>query len=150
MSEVSTFRLYLLRAMYLIIAVGLALTIWPLIVPPPDNVPHMASVVRAVLGAVSLLALLGIRYPLKMLPLLFFELLWKVIWVLAFGLPLWRSHQLTAGTQDTLFNCMLGVVLVPIVMPWGYVFRHYFRVPGERWGRAGVQPRSGAEAKPAR
>ena len=29
MSEVSTFRLYLLRAMYLLIAVGLAIMIWP-------------------------------------------------------------------------------------------------------------------------
>jgi len=142
MSEVSMLRLYLLRGMYLLIAVGLAVTIWPLILAPADDVPHMASVVRAVLGAVSLLALLGIRYPLQMLPLLFFELLWKVIWVLAFGLPLWRSQQLTAGTQDTLFNCLLGVVLVPIVLPWGYVFRHYVRGPGDPWRRAGAQPLS--------
>ncbi len=29
MSEVSAFRLYLLRAMYLLIAAGLATTVWP-------------------------------------------------------------------------------------------------------------------------
>jgi hypothetical protein len=39
----------------------------------------MRGVVRSVLAAVSLLAVLGIRYPLKMLPLLFFELVWKTI-----------------------------------------------------------------------
>lgn len=135
MSEVSTFRLYLLRAMYLLIVVGLGITIWPGIVSPPATLSHMGGVVRSVLGAVSLLALLGIRYPLKMLPLLFFELLWKSIWVLAFGLPLWRNQQLDANTRETLNACLMGVVLVPLVLPWGYVFRHYLKSPGERWGR---------------
>src|ERR1700741_1319800 len=125
MSEVTTFRLYLLRAMYLLIAVGLGITIWPSILSPPENLSHMGSVVRSVLGAVSLLAVLGIRYPLKMLPLLFFELLWKTIWVLVFGLPLWYAQKLDAGTQETLQACLLGVVLVPLVMPWGHVYRHY-------------------------
>ncbi len=81
MSEVSIFRIYLLRARYLLIAVGLAIMIWPGILSPPENLSHMGSVVRSVLGAVSLLAALGIRYPVKMLPLLFFELVWKCIWV---------------------------------------------------------------------
>jgi hypothetical protein len=135
MSEVTTFRLYLLRAMYLLIAVGLGITIWPGILSPPENLSHMGSVVRSVLGAVSLLAVLGIRYPLKMLPLLFFELLWKTIWVLVFGLPLWYAQKLDAGTQETLQACLMGVVLVPLVIPWGYVYRHYLKDPGDRWGK---------------
>jgi len=135
MPEVSTFRLYLLRAMYLLIAVGLGITIWPGILSPAENVSHMGSVVRSVLGAVSLLAVLGIRYPLKMLPLLFFELVWKVIWVLVFGLPLWYAQKLDPDTQETLNACLMGVVLVPIVMPWGYVFRHYLKAPGAPWGK---------------
>jgi hypothetical protein len=138
MSEVSVFRLYLLRAMYLLIAVGLGITIWPGTLSPPDNLSHMASVVRSVLGAVSLLALLGLRYPLKMLPLLFFELVWKSIWVLVFGLPLWRSDRLDANTEETLRACLMGVVLVPLAMHWGYVFTHYLRRPGDRWGRTGA------------
>ena len=52
------------------------------------------------LGAVSLLAVLGLRYPLQMLPLLFFELLWKSIWVLAFGLRLWAAGGLDEGTRS--------------------------------------------------
>jgi hypothetical protein len=135
MPEVSTFRLYLLRALYLLIAVGLGITIWPGILSPPQNLSHMASVVRSVLGAVSLLALLGIRYPLKMLPLLFFELIWKSIWVLVFGLPLWVHRQLDANTRETLNACLMGVVLVPLALPWGYVVRHYLKSPSDRWGR---------------
>ena len=135
MSEVSTFRLYLLRAGYLIIAVGLAIMIWPGIIRPPENLPHMNSVVRSVLGAVSLLAVLGIRYPLKMLPLLFFEFLWKLIWVLAFGLRLWSANKLDADTKETLNDCIFGIILVLLVTPWGYVLKHYLKSPGDRWRR---------------
>ena len=28
----------------------------------------------------------------------------------------------------------MGIVLVPLVLPWGYLFRHYVKAPGERWG----------------
>jgi hypothetical protein len=65
MAEVSTFRLYLLRAMYLLLAVGLGLTIWPAIIAPPSVVANSSTVVRALLGALSLLCLLGLRYPLR-------------------------------------------------------------------------------------
>ena len=133
MSEVSTLRLYLLRSMYALIAVGLGVTIWPGILSPPENLSHMASVVRSVLGAVSLLALLGIRYALKMLPLLFFELLWKSIWVVVFGLPLWLDQRLDANTHETLNACLMGLVLIPLVLPWGYVVRHYLKASGDRW-----------------
>ena len=95
----------------------------------------MGSVVLSVLGAFALLAVLGIRYPLKMLPLLLFELLWKSIWVLAFGLPLVLSGRLGPETTETLTACLMGVVLVPLVMPWGYVLKHYLKAPGARWGK---------------
>jgi hypothetical protein len=68
MSEVSTFRLYLLRAMYLFMAVGLAIFELPALLHP-ENLSRLDSVVLSVLAAFALLAVLGIRYPLKMLPL---------------------------------------------------------------------------------
>ena len=49
------------------------------------------------LGALSILAVLGVRYPFKMLPLLFFELLWKVMWLVGWGLPLWGSAEIRAN-----------------------------------------------------
>jgi len=133
MSEVSTLRLYLLRAMYLLIAVGLAVTVWPYIVSPPNLTAGPASVIRALLGALAVLSLLGLRYPLQMLPLLLFELLWKVIWVVASAIPMWLGQGLDEYAFDTLFACLMGVVLVPIVIPWGYVLQHYVRAPAEPW-----------------
>lgn len=140
MSEVSTFRLYLLRATYLLLVVGLGSTIWPGILHHPAVFPHMGGVVRSLLGAVALLAVVGIFYPLKMLPLLFFEFAWKCVWVLSFGLPLWSAHQLDPGTRETLRDCLMGVVLFPLVIPWGYAIAHYVKAPADRWGKRAPSP----------
>lgn len=133
MQEVSTLRLYGLRATYLLVVVGLGFQIWPGILSPPQDLEHMRGVVRSLLAAVSLLALLGLRYPLKMLPLLFFELVWKSIWVVAIGLPLWSGNRFDAATRETWNACLMGLVLFPLVIPWRHVLATYVKVPGDRW-----------------
>ena len=140
MSEVSTVRLYLLRAMYLLISAGLALNIWPLIISPPTPVANANTVIWSLLGGLALVSLLGLRYPLQMLPLLIFELVWKVIWVVAFAVPMWMGPGLDAYAAETLFACGMGVVLVPLVLPWGYIVRHYILAPSTPWGKIGNQP----------
>jgi hypothetical protein len=127
MRDVSTLRLYVLRGTYLLMAVGLGVQIWPLILDHPTDLEHMRGVVRSLLGAVGLLAILGIRYPLTMLPLLLFELVWKSIWLLSFGLPLWSANAFNAGTKDTWTTCLFSVALFLVVIPWGYVVKRYVR-----------------------
>ena len=133
MQEVSLFRLYLLRGMYLLIGLGLGMTLWPSLIAKSGMAADADTVVMALLGALCVVCLLGLRYPLKMLPLLIFELLWKLIWVVAFALPLWRTDRLDAYGQETLFACMVGVVLVPLAIPWGHVVRTYLTAPGDAW-----------------
>jgi len=133
MNDVSTLRLYLLRAMYLLMAVGLAVTIWPHIILPPDLAAGPKSVIRALLGALAVMSLLGLRYPLEMLPILLFELLWKLIWVAASAIPMWRGPGLDDYASDTLFACLMGIVLVPLAIPWGYAIKRYVLAPGARW-----------------
>jgi hypothetical protein len=128
--EVSLIRLYVLRATYLLLIVGLGGLIVPQIVSHPIT---DRGVIAALLGAVWALAFLGLRYPLQMLPLLMFELVWKTIWVLAYGLPSWSAGQLTPVTAEDLTNTLFGVILMPLVIPWGYVWRRYVRQPGARW-----------------
>lgn len=62
------------------------------------------------------------------------------IWVLAFGLPLWLDEQLDANTRETLNVCLMGIVLVLLAMPWGYVFRHYMKASGDRWCSSTLAP----------
>ena len=128
--EVSLFRLYVLRAAYLLLVVGLGAMILPEILNHP-----LASrgVIASLLAAVWALAFLGLRYPLQMLPLLMFELAWKSIWMIAYGLPQWFSGQLPPTFAEDFFNIGVGVILMPLVIPWAYVWRHYAKRPGARW-----------------
>ena len=134
MTGLSPFRLNLLRTGYLILVVGLGTTIWPSILDPARSWGLMHGVVVSMLGAMSALAVLGIRYPLAMLPLLFFEMGWKAIWLLRVALPLWSANRLDAATTETLYEC-LPIILFPIIIPWRYVFDTYVRRPGDAWRR---------------
>lgn len=133
MPTVSLVRLYILRATYLLIAVGLGCVIWPGILSHTADWPHNRGVVHALLGAVGALAVLGLRYPLQMLPLLVFELVWKVIWLVAFAWPLARAGQMTPATSESVRACLMGVIIVPLALPWRYLFDHYVRAAGDRW-----------------
>jgi hypothetical protein len=135
MTEVSLLRLYVLRATYLLVAVGLGSTIWPLLLGAPETVEHFRGVTWCLLGAVALLALLGVRYPLKMLPLLFFELAWKITWLVTIGLELRSSGQLVGAFSETWSANLLGLVIFPLAIPWGYAVRKYLREPGDPWSR---------------
>ena len=67
-----------------------------------------------------------------MLPIIFFEFVWKTIWLLFFGLP-----QTLAGRVDPqLSEDMIligGGPLFALFIPWGYFWRHYIRKPSDRW-----------------
>ena len=127
--EVSLFRLYVLRVMYGVLVVGLGAMIVPVIL---DHELTSRGVIPSLLGAVWLLAFLGLRYPLAMLPLLLFELAWKAIWMLAYGLPQWSAGQYPPTFAEDSFNIAFGAVLL-FVIPWGYVWRNYVQRPGARW-----------------
>jgi hypothetical protein len=126
---VSLFRLYVLRAMYLVLVVGLGAMILPEIL---GHELTSRGVIASLLGAVWLLAFLGLKYPLQMLPLLMFELAWKAIWMIAYGLPQWSSGQMPPTFAEDSFNIAFGAVLL-FVIPWGYVWRHFGKQPGARW-----------------
>ena len=129
-AEVGLVRLYVLRAAYLLLVIGLGGMI------VPDLVSHplvSRGVIPSLLGAVWLLAFLGLRYPVEMLPLLMFEFAWKLLWAVAYGLPQWSAGQMPPTFAEDSFNIGVGVILMPLVIPWGYVWRHYIQQPGARW-----------------
>lgn len=132
MTQVSLFRLYALRACYALIAFGLGFFMWPSILHHDQPWGLMQGVVKAMLGALSLLCLLGLRYPLQMLPLLLFEMAWKVLWLGLVALPAWLNHQLDGDTLETFYECV-PILAFFLVIPWRYVVTTYGLGRGERW-----------------
>ena len=128
---VSSARLWVMRAMYALLAAGIGLSMWPNILQHPLSMPRMTGVALANIGTIGLLSLIGLRYPLQMIPLLLYELTWKIVWLLAFALPLWRYGSIDAATQRSVYEIGAGLILL-LVIPWGYMFDHYIRKPAER------------------
>ncbi|MGN6148316.1 MAG: hypothetical protein ACTHPD_07245 [Rhizomicrobium sp.] len=128
---VAVWRLYLLRAGYLLIAGGMGSQLWSAYLDPhkPWTLSH--GVMNAMLLSLVLLSILGLRYPLKMLPVLFWEMTWKAAWLLTVALPAWRSGTMNADISETTFECSL-IVLFLFLMPWDYVWRNFVTAKSER------------------
>ena len=127
--ETSTFRVYFMRLLYLFNFVFLSLQVWPVIINHVGAWDPLKGVAFSFWAALAALAGLGLRYPLKMLPLLLLQLLYKSIWVIAVALPLWSTFRSIELTRVMY----MGAVVDLIVIPWPYVLANYVKKPGDRW-----------------
>ncbi len=92
----------------------------------------MKGVVTCILTAMCILAFVGLRYPVRMLPLLLFESIWKLIWLGAMALPANMDNAVDPAMSELIFNCSM-VVIILAVIPWRYVLRHYVTAKCDRW-----------------
>lgn len=126
--ELSPLRLHAVRGGYLFMALGLAFVKWPLL-PEAHTMPLYEGVTLSLLTAMSLLAFVGVWRPVRMLPLLVLEVLWKLLWLSVVAVPRAMSSGLDSAFVEVVVNCSLVVVIVAVV-PWGYVWRKYVRSNG--------------------
>lgn len=133
-------RVTLLRVLYLIIIVGNGLMTAPQLLMPATSIADSHSVVNSMLGALMCLSILGLRYPTAMLPVLFWELAWKCIWLFNFALRTWLDGGLDAYAQGVAVAVGFGLIVVPLLLPWPYIFRRYVSWPGEPWRNPPATP----------
>ena len=133
-AQVSLWQLNLLRVGYLVMGGGLAVVKWPLLF---NHGPWELKdgTVECMLVAMSILALMGLRYPLRMLPILLFEVAWKLTWLGVIAVPLWLDNKLDAATREQT-STVLWVVVIIAVIPWRHVLTQYVMAPGEPWRRS--------------
>jgi hypothetical protein len=131
-TELSLFRLYTLRVAYFIMAGGLGVFIWPSVIRHTNDyaIAHGAEV--AMLAGLGAVAALGIRYPVQMLPVLVFEVVWKAIYLIAFAYPVWSAHQVTPAMGEDIRAVSMVVILLPLI-PWRYIFTQYVMKRGDHW-----------------
>ncbi len=124
-----------MRVGYAVMGVGLAVVRWPDVIGYDHTMPLYEGVVAVLLTAMSLLAFLGLRYPVRLLPILLFESLWKLIWLSVVALPAVVAGEVDAAMSETIFSCSL-VVIVLAVIPWRFVWQRYVTAQGDRWREA--------------
>jgi hypothetical protein len=131
-------RINLLRVGYLVMGGGLAVYKWPLFF---DHEPWSLAegTVQCLLVGMSVLALLGLRYPLRMLPILLFEVAWKALWLGVVAAPLWSDGRLE-GDFLTQTDKVLWVVIVVAVIPWRYASTRFVLATGDPWRRPQSPP----------
>ena len=131
--ELLLYRLYLLRASYALLAFVQAYKTWSAILQHTGPWEFWNGVGSSFFGALTVLSLLGLRYPVRMMPLLVYEFTWKLIWTLAIYLPLYLGHRVDPDDAASFFPIFMGVVIVPLLLPWGYIWKNDVAAPGDRW-----------------
>lgn len=134
MAEVSLLRLYVMRAIYLLIFLGVGSMALPGLINPDAAIEPWRGVALSFWLALALLAGVGVRYPLQMIPVLLIQMLYKTIWLLAVAYPIWSAGGEFDATMAGFTRAMIiGIVGDLIAIPWGYVWANYVRKPGDRW-----------------
>jgi hypothetical protein len=132
-AQLAVWQLNLMRVGYLVMVVGLAIRKWPLLFD--HGTWGLAEGTKdCLLIAMSFLALVGLRYPQRLLPILLFEVTWKLLWLGVVALPLWLDDKLEGATR-TQAGAILWVVVIIAVIPWRHVLAEYVTAPTEPWRR---------------
>jgi hypothetical protein len=114
------------------LAAGLGTYYWPAVIHHTNEFVAAEGIRFALLAGLGATAVLGLRYPVQMLPLLLFELIWKAVYLVFFALPLWSAHQIDAAVAEDIKAVLMVVIFLPLI-PWRCVFSHYVLKRGDRW-----------------
>lgn len=125
--ELSTLRLYAMRLIYLLTGVFLGGGVWPVLITRTKPWDPLHGIAFSFWAAYSVLMLLGVRFPVRMLPLMLLQLFYKLTWLIAVGYPLWAAGPLDPLASELMKACGLAAIFDLIVIPWPYVFERYVK-----------------------
>ena len=133
---VKRYHLWLLRLMFALMATVLAVDAWSHIFSFQGTWDPFEAAAWAFWAGFSVLALLGIVNPLKMLPLVLLEIFYKLLWLVFVAFPLARDGELAGSPAEEVTISFIWVVLPIVATPWKYVWHAYFR--NLRYGPANI------------
>jgi hypothetical protein len=114
---------------YTIIAsglMGLGIIIVPEMIkssfPWPVEEPVAFGIIGSIYVACGLLSVLGLRSPLKFVPLLLLQLFYKSVWFIGVALPLWATGHFPSYAIPTVIIFATFIVGDLIAIPFSYVF----------------------------
>ena len=124
-ADVPRINIYLLRVLYALMAVFLGIDAWSYMLAFQDEWEPAAAAAWSIWASYSLLAVLGVLHPLRMLPLVMLEIAYKLIWLVVVAYPLWSAGSLIGSAAEQMTFNFLWVLLPIVAMPWPYALRTY-------------------------
>ena len=118
-------NIYLLRLLFLLVVIFVASDSWSAILQHEGPWDHVRAAAVCMWAAYSVLAIFGLFQPLRWLPLVLFEIFYKVVWLVIVAYPLWSTNQLAGSPAEGMTHAFLWVILPIVAVPWGYAFRTY-------------------------
>ena len=128
-------NVYLLRALYFMMAAFVATGAWRTVITHDGPWDPVRAVAWCVWVAYPTLAVLGVIHPLRMLPIMVFMIFYKTVWLAAVAFPLWQAGTLADSAAGAMARDFSWLWIPVIAVPWGYVWRTYV-LPVKRRGAA--------------
>ncbi|WP_350285118.1 hypothetical protein [uncultured Croceitalea sp.] len=124
---VPKWRWYLMKTFYGFVFLVFGYQMWSSILTETELLDPLEAVAYSFWAAYAALMGLGIRYPLKMLPLLLLQLFYKTLWLVIAYLPLKAAGSLDETALELYGANGMGALLDIVIIPWGYVYRNYIK-----------------------
>jgi hypothetical protein len=118
-------NILVLQLIYGLMFVMLGQTVWTHILGHQGPWQADDAMSWSVWAAFSLLAGFGIFQPLKMLPIMILEIVYKSIWLGLVAYPLWSNGQLAGAPEEYQAHVFLGIIVPILAVPWGYALRTF-------------------------
>lgn len=118
-------NIYLLRVLFFLMFFFLGRDAWAHILNANGSWSPAEAVAWCVWASYAVLSVIGIFRPLKMLPLVMLEILYKRLWLVVVAYPLWAANQLVGSPAEKMTYTFLWVILPITAMPWKYMFETY-------------------------
>lgn len=131
---VTLWRTWGLRLIFAAMAIVLSTEQWSYILGGTAAWSEWKGLGHCMLAILGLLAILGVFHPVKLLPLMLFEIAWKTVWLLGIALPAWLGDRVVPDIVNVPASA-IGIVVVSMLMPWRYVWWRYVVQPVEPWRR---------------
>ncbi|HZH97842.1 MAG TPA: hypothetical protein VEX38_02625, partial [Fimbriimonadaceae bacterium] len=123
-------RITVLRLVFALVGFGQIAIFWPKLLNHSSDWALKFGNEVAMISGMAVLMVIGILFPLRMLPILVFEFVWKCLWLIAIYSPLAREGRVDGPTHESLVNVGVGAVVCGLAIPWGYVWRTYLKPLG--------------------
>ena len=118
-------NIYLLRLLFLLVVLFVASDSWSGIFKHHGSWDPVRAAAVCMWAAYSVLSVFGLINPLRWLPVVMFEIFYKLIWLVVVAYPLWSTHRLAGSPAEEMTYAFVWVILPIVAMPWSYAVRTY-------------------------